>query len=173
MCLSLAAKCYISSLGEHIIQVYCVQPHAIEPKSQISLRPTKRSYSNIFKDVIILKSITDASNDYEASLSKVVPKTTIPARWHRRPAEHVAKVKYLIWNHDERIENINTIRAYSFGSNYFVEVNIVLPKHTPLPLAHDIGESLQLKLEKLPQIERAFVHVDLHTDHTKLLHTQN
>ena len=79
----------------------------------------------------------------------------------------------MTWNHDERIENINTVRAYSFGSNYFVEVDIVLPEHTPLPLAHDIGESLQLKLEKLPEIERAFVHVDLHADHTKLSHNQN
>ncbi|KAK4253549.1 hypothetical protein QN277_010208 [Acacia crassicarpa] len=89
------------------------------------------------------------------------------------PAEHVAKVTYMIWNHDERIENINTVRAYSFGSNYFVEVDIVLPEQTPLPLAHDIGESLQLKLEKLPEIERAFVHVDLHADHIKLSHNQN
>ncbi|XP_054794785.1 metal tolerance protein 10-like isoform X2 [Prosopis cineraria] len=77
------------------------------------------------------------------------------------PAEYLAKVTYLIWNHDERIKHINTVRAYTFGSNYFVEVDIVLPKHTPLPHAHDIGETLQNKLEKLPEIERAFVHVDL------------
>ncbi|XP_028797412.1 metal tolerance protein 9-like [Neltuma alba] len=81
------------------------------------------------------------------------------------PAEYLAKVTYLIWNHDERIEHINTVRAYTFGCNYFVEVDIVLPQHTPLPLAHDIGETLQRKLEKLPEIERAFVHVDLDADH--------
>ena len=30
----------------------------------------------------------------------------------------------------------------------------------PLRLTHDIGESLQLKLETLPEVERAFVHID-------------
>lgn len=86
------------------------------------------------------------------------------------PSEYIAKVTYMTWNHDERIKHINTVRVYSFGSNYFVEVDIVLPLSTPLPLAHDIGETLQLKLQKLPEIERAFVHVDLHADHKPNLH---
>ena len=38
-----------------------------------------------------------------------------------------------------------------------------------LSQAHDIGETLQDKLEKLPEIERAFVHMDLNTTH-KLEH---
>ena len=31
--------------------------------------------------------------------------------------------------------------------------------------AHDIGESLQEKIESLPEIERAFVHLDYETNH--------
>lgn len=36
---------------------------------------------------------------------------------------------------------------------------------TPLWKAHDISEHLQSKIEALPQIERAFVHVDYETSH--------
>jgi hypothetical protein len=31
--------------------------------------------------------------------------------------------------------------------------------------SHDIGEDLQIKLESLPDVERAFVHVDYDTFH--------
>ena len=31
--------------------------------------------------------------------------------------------------------------------------------------AHDIGESLQTKLEKLQEVERAFVHIDYEIEH--------
>lgn len=31
--------------------------------------------------------------------------------------------------------------------------------------AHDIGESLQMKIESLPMVERAFVHLDFETTH--------
>ena len=37
---------------------------------------------------------------------------------------------------------------------------------TPLWKAHDISQQLQDKLEALPNVERAFVHVDHETDHT-------
>lgn len=30
---------------------------------------------------------------------------------------------------------------------------------------HDIAEELQMKLESLPDVERAYVHVDYETDH--------
>ncbi|CAA6675048.1 unnamed protein product [Spirodela intermedia] len=51
------------------------------------------------------------------------------------------------------------------GSHYFVEVDIVLPGTMPLSQAHDIGETLQEKLELLQQVERAFVHVDFEFTH--------
>ena len=81
------------------------------------------------------------------------------------PAEYIAKLTYLIWNHDQDIKHIETVRAYSFGSHYFVEVHIVLPGDMPVSQAHDIGETLEEKLEQLPEIERAFVHVDFDTTH--------
>jgi hypothetical protein len=36
---------------------------------------------------------------------------------------------------------------------------------TPLWKAHDIGQQLQDKIEVLPNVERAFVHVDHETSH--------
>ncbi|CAO2209120.1 unnamed protein product [Urochloa humidicola] len=81
------------------------------------------------------------------------------------PAEYLTKLTYLIWNHHEEIRHIDTVRAYTFGTHYFVEVDIVLPGDMPLSQAHDIGESLQEKLEQLPEVERAFVHVDFEFTH--------
>jgi divalent metal cation (Fe/Co/Zn/Cd) transporter len=81
------------------------------------------------------------------------------------PAEYLTKLTYLIWNHHEEIRHIDTVRAYTFGTHYFVEVDIVLPGDMPLSHAHDIGESLQEKLEQLPEVERAFVHVDFEFTH--------
>ncbi|KAM5586856.1 metal tolerance protein 10-like [Rosa sericea] len=81
------------------------------------------------------------------------------------PAEYLAKLTYLIWNHDKEIKHIETVRAYTFGVNYFVEVHIVLPGDMSLSDAHNIGEALQEKLENLPEVERAFVHVDVDITH--------
>ncbi|KAK9937382.1 hypothetical protein M0R45_014176 [Rubus argutus] len=81
------------------------------------------------------------------------------------PAEYLAKLTYLIWNHDKEIKHIETVRAYTFGLNYFVEVHIVLPGDMSLGEAHNIGEALQEKLENLPEVERAFVHVDVDATH--------
>ncbi|GJT19690.1 cation efflux family protein, partial [Tanacetum coccineum] len=40
------------------------------------------------------------------------------------PPDFLAKLTYLIWNHHEVIKHIDTVRAYTFGSHYFVEVDI-------------------------------------------------
>lgn len=79
--------------------------------------------------------------------------------------EYLQKLTYLCWNHHKAVRHIDTVRAYTFGSHYFVEVDIVLPSEMPLREAHDIGEALQEKLESLPEIERAFVHLDYEFTH--------
>lgn len=81
------------------------------------------------------------------------------------PPEFLAKITYLVWNHDKAIRTIDTIRIYTSGELYFAEVDIVLPKDMLLFEAHDIGEALQNKLETLPEIERAFVHLDYDAQH--------
>jgi len=80
-------------------------------------------------------------------------------------ADYLQKLTYLCWNHHKAIRHIDTVKGYTFGSNYFVEVDIVLPREMPLEEAHDVGEKLQEKLESLPEIERAFVHLDYECTH--------
>ena len=60
---------------------------------------------------------------------------------------------------------IDTVRAYHVGLKLFVEIDIVLPPGLSLRKAHDIGEDLQTCLERLPNVERAFVHLDYEIDH--------
>ncbi|CAJ1978385.1 unnamed protein product [Sphenostylis stenocarpa] len=96
-------------------------------------------------------------------------KTVIENVWsligRTAPPDFLAKLTYLIWNHHEEVKHIDTVRAYTFGAHYFVEVDIVLPEDMPLNQAHNIGETLQEKLEQLPEVERAFVHIDFEFTH--------
>lgn len=75
------------------------------------------------------------------------------------------KLLWVCMNHDSRIQFIDTLRAYHFGCNILVEAHIVLPPHMNLRDAHDIGESLQNKLESFSDVERAFVHIDYDYEH--------
>ncbi|KAL7138648.1 hypothetical protein ABFS83_10G177900 [Erythranthe nasuta] len=81
------------------------------------------------------------------------------------PPEVLQKLTYLVLRHDSKIKRVDTVRAYTFGVLYFVEVDIELPEDLPLIEAHAIGESLQIKIEELPEVERAFVHLDYECDH--------
>ncbi|KAF2076699.1 hypothetical protein CYY_002012 [Polysphondylium violaceum] len=86
--------------------------------------------------------------------------------------EILQKLTYIALTHPE-IEKVDTVRAFHVGNNLFVEVDIILDASMPLHKTHDIGESLQEKLESLPEVERAFVHVDyndLHKPEHKRIH---
>ncbi|XP_078444386.1 cation efflux family protein isoform X1 [Wolffia australiana] len=81
------------------------------------------------------------------------------------PPEMLQKLTYLVIRHHPQIKRVDTVRAYTFGVLYFVEVDIELPEDLPLKEAHAIGESLQIKIEELSEVERAFVHLDFECDH--------
>ena len=49
--------------------------------------------------------------------------------------------------HHPKVLQVDTCRAYHAGNNLFVEVDIVMDRETPLWESHDIGESIQIKLE--------------------------
>ncbi|KAL1565725.1 Metal tolerance protein 4 [Salvia divinorum] len=80
------------------------------------------------------------------------------------PPEVLQKLTYLVIRHPQ-VKRVDTVRAYTFGVLYFVEVDIELPGDLPLKEAHAIGETLQMKLEKLIEVERAFVHLDYECEH--------
>lgn len=77
------------------------------------------------------------------------------------PSTLINELIYLTYQHHPLIVGIDTVRAYHSGSHYVVEVHIILPEDLPMKVAHDIGESLTLKIESLPSIERAFIHLDV------------
>jgi len=72
---------------------------------------------------------------------------------------------YLVWNHHPLIKHIDTVRAFHFGAAYIVEIDVVLPAETPLRESHDIGESLQITVEGIPEVDRAYVHLDYEFSH--------
>jgi hypothetical protein len=54
---------------------------------------------------------------------------------------------------------------HGISANYFVEIDIVMDGDMPLWRAHDIAQDLQDQVEKLPDVDRCFVHIDHETDH--------
>ncbi|KAG8501096.1 hypothetical protein CXB51_003172 [Gossypium anomalum] len=86
------------------------------------------------------------------------------------PPEVLQKLTYLVLRHHLQIKRVDTVRAYTFGVLFFVElyknqVDIQLPEDLPLKEAHAIGESLQIKFELLQEVEPAFVHLDFECRH--------
>ncbi|KAM6581609.1 hypothetical protein CsatA_005383 [Cannabis sativa] len=99
-----------------------------------------------------------------ANWSRTVIENAVSLVGQSAPPEVLQKLTYLVIRHPE-VKRIDTVRAYTFGVLYFVEVDIELPEDLPLKEAHAIGESLQINIEKLPEVERAFVHLDFECDH--------
>lgn len=84
---------------------------------------------------------------------------------HTAQPEFLKMLTWIALNHHPKVTHIDTIRAFHFGNNFLVEVDIVLPSDMSMKESHDIGESLQCKLEKLEEVERAFVHLDYEVEH--------
>ncbi|KAI9795296.1 MAG: hypothetical protein M1833_007268 [Piccolia ochrophora] len=74
-------------------------------------------------------------------------------------------ITYVSMTHSEMISHIDTVRAYHSGPRMIVEVDIVMDASDTLRATHDVAEELQGKLESLPDVERAYVHVDYETSH--------
>ncbi|KAK9452129.1 cation efflux protein [Limtongia smithiae] len=74
-------------------------------------------------------------------------------------------ITYISMTHSPLIMAIETVRAYTSGPRLLVEVDIVMDSSATLRETHDVAEALQFKLEALPDVERAYVHVDYETTH--------
>ncbi|RKP09675.1 cation efflux family-domain-containing protein [Thamnocephalis sphaerospora] len=104
--------------------------------------------------LIILRSWTHTA--YE-QIQLIVGKAADPA--------FLKRIIYIAFTHHEDVLHVDTAHAYHVGNRVYVEVDIVMDPDTTLRYSHDIGESLQMKLESLPNVERAFVHVDYEFEH--------
>ncbi|XP_071147717.1 uncharacterized protein [Mytilus edulis] len=87
---------------------------------------------------------------------------------HTAKPDFLKKLTWICVNHHPKVQYVDTVRAFHFGNNFLVEVDIVLPEDMTLKEAHDIGEPLQQKLERLKEVERAFVHLDYEFEHNPL-----
>ncbi|KAK9941365.1 hypothetical protein M0R45_017971 [Rubus argutus] len=96
--------------------------------------------------------------------SKTVMENAVSLVGQSAPPDFLQTLTYVVIRHPQ-VKRIDTVRAYTFGVLYFVEVDIELPEELPLKESHAIGETLQIKLEKLQEVERAFVHLDFECDH--------
>lgn len=67
---------------------------------------------------------------------------------------------YLTMRFAKTIKQIQGLQAYHSGDKLNVEVDLVLDENTNLRDSHDLGESLQYVLESVPNVDRAFVHLD-------------
>ncbi|CDM34743.1 hypothetical protein DTO013E5_3340 [Penicillium roqueforti] len=74
-------------------------------------------------------------------------------------------ITYIAMTHSPVITAIDTVRAYTSGPRLLVEVDVVMDAEASLRATHDVAEELQIKLESLPDVERAYVHVDYETTH--------
>ncbi|KHN72248.1 Metal tolerance protein 7 [Toxocara canis] len=79
--------------------------------------------------------------------------------------EFINRIVKVCVEHDMRIDYIDTVYVYHFGTRFLVEVHIVLDANMSLKTAHDISESLQTNIESLAEVERAFVHCDYEYNH--------
>lgn len=104
--------------------------------------------------LVILWTWVQTGKEHIIALSARVPEPGV-----------IAQLTYLALNHDQRIKQIDTVRAYHVGEKVWAEVDIVLPEEMALREAHDIGEALQKQIEGTDFVERAFVHLDYETEH--------
>ncbi|KAI9651680.1 MAG: hypothetical protein M1831_000526 [Alyxoria varia] len=74
-------------------------------------------------------------------------------------------ITYIAITHSPEVVAIDTVRAWHSGHRLIVEVDIVMDAHDTLRETHDVAEALQTKLESLPNVDRAYVHVDYETEH--------
>ncbi|KAL2167163.1 hypothetical protein VTG60DRAFT_1618 [Thermothelomyces hinnuleus] len=81
------------------------------------------------------------------------------------PVEIQQLITYVCVTHSPAVRQIDTVRVYHSGPRLIAEVDVVMDPDATLQETHDVAEELQVKLERLPDVERAYVHVDYETTH--------
>lgn len=78
-------------------------------------------------------------------------------------AETRQLITYVSLTHSPAIPGIDTVRVYHSGPRLKAEVDIVMGRENMLTETHDVADAVQVKLESLPDVKRAYVHVDCET----------
>lgn len=83
--------------------------------------------------------------------------------------ELVRDITYVSASHSQLIKSVERVLTFQVGPQYITEVHIIVSNDLATEVSHRVGETLQLKLEHFPEIERAFVHVDVE-NHNRFEH---
>eukprot|EP00802_Teleaulax_amphioxeia_P014859 Tamp_14938.p1 GENE.Tamp_14938~~Tamp_14938.p1 ORF type:complete len:458 (+),score=77.41 Tamp_14938:158-1531(+) len=101
--------------------------------------------------VIALYIIVSWFNIARTHIDKIVGKSA--------PPEFIQEVHAVTTAHHHALK-FDACRAYYFGQNYLVELEVMLPPTMTVHESHDIALDLQHKIEAMEGVERCFVHVD-------------
>jgi cation diffusion facilitator family transporter len=58
------------------------------------------------------------------------------------------------------IKGINDLRAHYVGNRVHVEIHVEVNKSITTKKSHDLGKTVQRKIESMPNVCRAFIHID-------------
>ncbi|KAJ2703420.1 hypothetical protein H4218_000294 [Coemansia sp. IMI 209128] len=87
--------------------------------------------------------------------------------------QFLSRLTYMAMVHDPRVQYVDTVRAYHVGEEKYVEIDIVMDENTPLYESHDVGEALQILVEKQEGVQRAHVHIDFDFQHAPEHHPKS
>ncbi|CAF3852796.1 unnamed protein product, partial [Rotaria magnacalcarata] len=76
------------------------------------------------------------------------------------PYQFLQQLTWIAFHHSSLVRKIDTVRAYHFGTHFLVEIDVLLPDDLRLCEAVNVGIGLEQKIEALPDVERAFVHLN-------------
>lgn len=79
------------------------------------------------------------------------------------PYQFLQQLTWIAFHHSPLVRKIDTVRAYHFGTHFLVEIDVLLPDDLRVSEAVTVGIGLEQKLEALPDVERAFVHLNCET----------
>jgi cation diffusion facilitator family transporter len=58
------------------------------------------------------------------------------------------------------VKGLNDLRSHYVGDKIHVEIHIEVNKSATTLESHDIGKQVQFALEELPEVQKAFIHID-------------
>ncbi|KAJ1461137.1 cation efflux family-domain-containing protein [Pelagophyceae sp. CCMP2097] len=136
------------------------------------------TFQNVFGTASLLLAVYGPANAWVADpAGAMVIASALLYNWFCTGREQVAaligvtappafftKLAFLALKYPELV-GVDTLRAYTSGNRYLVELDIILPPEMLLRQAHDIGQALQDRIETDTQVERAFVHIDWECSH--------
>ena len=84
------------------------------------------------------------------------------------PADVIRNVTYVAAHHHPLIKSVDKVTAFQLGPMYFTEVFVILRDGISFEAARWVGDTLKMRLERVPDIEHAYVHLDSSTRDPKL-----